>query len=556
MSESKIFVIGLDGGTLDLIKPWASEGKLPHLAKIIANGSCGKLRSTIHPLTAPAWTSFMTGKNPGKHGIFDFVSLMPNSYQIRYNNALSRKSSSLWRMLSDADKKVMVVNVPFTFPPEKVNGLLISGLDTPSTKSVFTYPPSLYKEIKKHVGEYVIIAQYNNSKGRSGYVSDIFKMIKNRAATVTYLMDTYIWDFFMVVFSATDIVQHTFWKYMDPNHSQYNADEAEKYGDVILNVYKKIDKKIGHIMECLDDKTTLIIMSDHGAGPLKKAVYLNRWLEHYNLLRFNKKDIETKPFIDPWKRLLGRCKKDLPRGIKDIITKVYPEIKSKVDSYLVTSYIDWSQTKAFSCGVHGNIMINLRGRQPCGTVQPGKEYEELCNEIITRLCDLVDPETGEKVVEKVYRREELYHGNFVHYAPDLLIQWKDYAYTAQQDYDERVKSIFETRNKFEFSEKEHNGSHRLDGVVMMLGKSIKAGIELKGSEIIDLAPTILYLMGIDIPEDMDGKVLTSALMDDYVRAHTIVYGKKVQEDVYEVGTTYTSEEAQKIEGRLKDLGYL
>lgn len=556
MAESKVFVIGLDGGTLDIIKPWVSEGKLPHLAEIMANGSFGKLRSTIHPLTAPAWTSFMTGKNPGKHGIFDFISLMPNSYQIRYNNALSRMSPSLWKLLSDAGKKVIAVNVPFTFPPENVNGILISGLDTPSTKSVFTYPPSLYKEIKKHVGEYLIIAQYKNTKGRGGYASEILHMIENRAATAKYLMDNYQWDFFMVVFSATDIAQHTFWKYMDPNHPQYIAEEAAKYGNVILGVYQKIDKEIGHIMERLDDRTTLIIMSDHGAGPLKKVVYLNKWLEQQNLLRFSQKNNSTLASTQFSKKLLGRCKKDLPRGVKNIITKFFPELKAKVDSYLVTSHIDWPHTKAFSCGVHGSIVINLRGRQPRGIVQPGEDYEELRNEINARLSDLADPETGEAVIERVYRREELYHGKFVQYAPDLLIQWKDYAYTAQQDYGEGVKSIFETRNKFEFSEKEHNGSHRLDGVIMMFGELMKAGTELKGSEIIDLAPTILYLMGTEIPIDMDGKVLTSALIKDYLETHPIVYRKTTHDDVNEVITTYSREEAQEIEGRLKDLGYL
>jgi predicted AlkP superfamily phosphohydrolase/phosphomutase len=554
--SNKLVVIGLDGATLDLIKPWASEGRLPHLTKIMRNGSFGKLRSTIHPLTAPAWTSFMTGKNPGKHGVFDFISLVPNSYEIKYNNGLSRRSPSLWKILSDVGRKVIVINVPFTFPPENVNGILISGLDTPSTQSVFTYPPSLYKEINERVGEYVIIAQYKSRKGLSGYASDIFNMIENRANTVEYLMNNYGWDFFMVVFSATDIAQHTFWKYMDPNHLQYSEEEAAQYGNVILSVYQKIDTEVGRIMEHIDDKTTLIIMSDHGAGPLKKAVYLNKWLEQQNLLRFSQKNNGDPVPSHLWKKLLGRCKKDLPRGVKNIITKFFPEIKGKVDSFLVSSHIDWSHTNAFSCGVHGNIMINLRGRQPNGTIQQGKEYEDLRSEIIAQLSDLVDPETGERVVEKVYRREELYHGNFVHNAPDLLIQWKDYAYTAQQDYGEGVKSIFQTRSKFEFSEKEHNGSHRLDGVIMMLGKPIKAGMELMGSEIIDLAPTILYLMGIEIPTDMDGKVLTSALTKGFVEAHPIVYRETTQEDVKEVVATYTHEEAQKIEGRLKDLGYL
>jgi predicted AlkP superfamily phosphohydrolase/phosphomutase len=556
VSENKVFVLGLDGATLNLIRPWAAEGKLPNLAKIMVQGSFGKLRSTIHPLTAPAWTSFMTGKNPGKHGIFDFISLMPDGHQIRYNNALSRKASSLWKILSDTGKRVIVVNVPFTFPPEKVNGILVSGLDTPSTESIFTYPPALYEEIKQSLGEYVIMAQYQQNKGLDGYASAIFQMIENRTATVKYLLKNYPWDFFMVVFSATDIVQHTFWKYMDYNHPQYKEEGAAKYGNVILDVYRKIDAEIGHIMEFFDETTTLIIMSDHGAGPLKKVVYLNKWLEQQNLLHFCRTNNKALASTALARKFMGKCKKELPRGAKNIISKFFPEIKSRVDSYLATSFIDWSRTKAFSFGVHGNIMINLEGRQPKGIVRQGTEYEDVRSEIITGLSNLADPETGEVVVEKVYRREELYHGDYVRDAPDILIQWKDYSYTAQKDFGEGIKSVFQTRDKFEFSEIEHNGSHRLDGVVMMSGRPIKVGREIKGSEIIDLAPTILYLMGIEIPVDMDGKVLTSALIEDYTETHPIVHGKTIHEDTGEAVTTYSHEDAEKIERRLKDLGYL
>jgi len=554
MTKGKVFVIGLDGATLDLIRPWASDGKLPHLAEIMATGAFGKLRSTIHPLTAPAWTSFMTGKNPGKHGIYDFISPSPNSYSIRYNNALSRKSVSLWQILSQAGKKVGCVNVPFTFPPEEVNGILISGLDTPSTKSPFTYPQDLAEEIKRHVGEYVIMAQYRNS--RRAYVSEIWRMIDRRLATVEYLMDKEPWDFFMVVFSATDIVQHTFWKYMDTSHPQYVAKEAAEYGDVIYRVYQKMDQVIGRLFARLDDQTTLIIMSDHGFGPLRKAVYLNKWLEQEQLLQPVARSNNGRGPGHALKGLLGRCKKCLPRELKDVAIRCLPELKAKVDSYLVSSHIDWSRTQAFSFGVHGSIFINLAGRQPKGIVQPGEEYEAVRSGIIARLNGLTDPETGETVVERVYRREELYHGDFVDLAPDLLIEWKDYAYTAQQDYGAGVTSVFQTRSKFEFSEKEHNGSHRLDGVLMMCGGPTKSGAELQGCHIVDLAPTILHLMGTGIPEDMDGKVLTSALTEDYVAGCPVVYGKATDSTVGEVERTYSDEDAEKVEERLKDLGYL
>jgi len=401
---NKVFVIGLDGATLDLIRPWGAEGKLPHLAKIMKKGAFGELRSTIHPLTAPAWTSFMTGKNPGKHGIFDFISIAPNSYDVRYNNARSCRAPSLWKILSQTGKKVISINVPFTYPPEQVNGILVSGLDTPSTRGVFTYPPSLGEELKKHLGDYIIMAQYR--QGRAGYLEEMFRMIEKRLATVEYVLGKHPWDFFMVVFSATDIVQHTFWKYMDPDHPQYVRQEAAEFGDAIFRVYERMDSVIGELLTNLDEDTTLMIMSDHGAGALKKAVFLNKWLEEEGLLQ----PVQSSSIIQSggsfWKSLLGILKRRMPRGVKETAFRLFPELKEKFNSYLVASHIDWAQTKAFSFGVHGSIFINLAGRQPAGTVASGREYEVLRDEIIAKLSLLADPDTGELVIRRVHRREE------------------------------------------------------------------------------------------------------------------------------------------------------
>jgi len=345
---------------------------------------------------------------------------------------------------------------------------------------------------------------------------------------------------------------------MDPTHPDYIAEEAQRYGNVILNVYQEIDKEIGSIMERLDNHTALFVISDHGAGPFKKAIYLNKWLEIQGLLRFNRQDSMPGSLARLLShKILGACKRSLPQPVKENLTKLFPEIKAKVNTHLVTSHIDWANTKAFSCGVHGSIIINLKGRQPAGVIAPGDEYEDIRSEIIVGLHNLADPETREKVVEKVHRREKLYHGPYTQYAPDLLVQWKDYAYTAQHDYGQDVKTVFQARRKFEFSPKEHNGSHRLDGIIMVAGKPVKSSLKLSGSQIIDLTPTILYLMKVPIPEDIDGKVLKAAFLEDYLLTHPIDYRKATNEGTTDVTEgTYSEKEAKKIERRLKDLGYL
>lgn len=562
--RQKVCVIGLDGATFDLVKPWVEQGHLPHVGRLMAEGVHGKLRSTIHPLSAPAWTSFMTGKNPGKHGIFDFIERPDHRYTISYTSGRSRQAKTLWGLLSEAGKSVIVLNVPMTYPAEPVNGALVGGLDSPSVRSPFTYPPALYAEMTAAVGEYSITVRYDERRGRKRYVQDIFKMIENRAATADYLLRRYPWDFFIVVFSAPDIVQHSFWKYMDRDHPDHDPREAAEFGGVILEVYQRIDRWLGTLMARLDEDTTLVIMSDHGAGPFKQAISLNRWLEQHGFLHF--RDAASPPA--PWRatalrterlnQVLAGLKRVTPVGVKVTLRRAFPRLRERVNARLLFAPIDWPRTKAFSVGVLGSIAINLAGREPQGIVSPSGEYEAVRDAIIEKLAELRHPETGAPLVERVYRREELYHGAWVDRAPDLLVVWKDYAYTAQYDYGEAGTGVFQARKTFEFSAKEHNGSHRPDGLLILKGRQVRSGHAVEGAEIIDLAPTILYAMGLPVPLDMDGNVLTAAFRRTALEANPVRYASPRGQQGGQAGVEgpYSAGEAEEIRKRLVDLGYL
>ena len=548
--NKKVFVIGIDGATFDLIKPWINEGRLPNIANIMRNGVHGLLKSTIHPLTAPAWTSFMTGKNPGKHGVFDFIIKVPGSYNVKLVDSRMRGAESLWNILGAKGKKVGVMNVPLNYPPEKVNGFLISWMDAPGTDCEFTYPAELHNEIKKHIGKYVLTVNFN--LGLDDYIKDIFNMIENRAAAADYLMKAKEWDFFMVLFSATDYVQHAFWKYMDKNHPGYIPELAKKYGNVIRDVYEKVDEKVGYLINALPKDVNLLIVSDHGAGPLKGVVNLNRWLEQKGLLRFKK---DKRHFaIKILRKSFIVLKRRLPVRIKGLLKSMIPEARDMLESKFLSSSIDWENTKAFAYGAYGNIWINLKGREANGIVKPS-ELHALEDYICAELLKLTDNK-GHKVVEKVYKKEELYRGDFTDRAPDLIVRWVDYAYHSRQRFGEEEKEIFMDAQKMPLTNLEMNGFHRMDGIFIATGAGIRKGVEITGAEIIDMSPTILYMMGLPIPEDMDGKVLNNIFKSECceegkIRTEKTAPGAKKND--YE---GYSESEAKKVEERLKNLGYI
>ena len=307
----------------------------------------------------------------------------------------------------------------------------------------------------------------------------------------------------MVLFSATDYVQHAFWKYMDKNHPGHIPELAKKYGNVIRDVYEKVDEKVGYLINALPKDVNLLIVSDHGAGPLKGVVNLNRWLEQKGLLRFQK---DKRPFaIKILKKSFIFLKRRLPVRIKGLLKSMIPEARDMLESKFLSSSIDWEGTKAFAYGAYGNIWINLKGREANGIVEPS-ELHALEDYICAELLKLTDNK-GQQVVEKVYKKEELYRGDFTDRAPDLIVRWVDYAYHSRQRFGEEEKEIFMDAQKMPLTNLEMNGFHKMDGIFIAKGAGIRKGVEITGAEIIDMSPTILYMMGLPIPEDMDGKVL-------------------------------------------------
>jgi len=564
--KQRVIVIGLDGATFNLIMPWIEMGRLPNINKLIQEGVYGDLESTIQPMSPQAWSSFITGKNAGKHGIFDFTWRKPYSYEVQLTNASYRKGKSLWRILGEQGKKVGVINVPMTYPPEKVNGFLISGMDAPGVNSDFIYPSELYKEILEHFGKYIIgqrLWEFSR-RGKLRELLDALKeMVRLRTDISLYLLDKRRSDFFMVVYRATDVVQHIFWKYYDPNHPLHPAGTAG-FENAIYEIYHELDLAIGKFIQLMDSNSSLILISDHGAGGNSpKSIYLNSWLESEGFLNYMDRPIKKGIVLnDRLEQYLlsakGRLAQYVPRKLKLDLQRLLPSFFNKVASISYFSHIDWSKTKAYSEEIRTNIWINLKGREPGGIVEQ-ENYEALRNEIIKRIYSLKDPDTGRQIFQRVFKKEELYQGKFLNSAPDLvLLQAQDqYELIPRSSLNIKKREAIKIPSEDECRrDTKPSGGHRLNGILISYGKHFPKNHRIERANIIDLAPTILYMMGCPIGSDMDGRIVKEIFTDEFLKENLPIYNDTVESsDASVPKKKYEKEEEQEIKDRLKGLGY-
>lgn len=553
MKKNKVIIIGIDGGTFDVIRPMVARGELPVLASLMEKGVWGELESTIPPDTAPAWVSMMTGVNPGKHGIFFFLDKLHNN--ARNGRSLGSgdiKFPPLWSILSMGKKEVIFINVPFTYPPMEVNGIVISGMLVPNSATVISYPPNVYTDLVNKLGEYKIddwspeMVGVKRSKIHSHYdkiIEGLSLVTEKREKATLMLLEEKPWDFAMVVFTSVDRLQHLFWKFMNLSPDGYNPELLKKYHDVIYDGYRQVDKAIGKIIEKAGKDTTVVIASDHGFGPLEKHFFTNIWLEEIGLLK-RKKGISRKKYtmqLTNLHRVLRKIIPDaaVPNWIKRIPIPI-PHIQDRDRSEL----INWQETKAYAnpCGIN----INLKGREPYGIVEPGKEMEALLAFIQAQFYKLKDESESNdvKIPDWIYRKEEIYRGDYVKEAADLYFSMKDRSYLPDTRISVNVKF-----NRPSLG----SGMHRRNGIFIMSGPLCRKSDSIK-PRMIDITPTVLYLMGLPIFEEMDGRVLEEAIDPTYLKSYPVKVVSSVEYS--SKGSTYSVEDEEKIAEGLKGLGYL
>ncbi|NWF52700.1 MAG: alkaline phosphatase family protein, partial [Nitrospirae bacterium] len=552
MNNKKVFVFGIDGATFDIIIPLIQKGKLPNLARMVQTKAYGNLTSTIPPNSSVAWTSFATGKNAGKHGIYYFRERKANSYERPFISSHSIKSKTIWKILSEYGKKVGVINVPIAYPPEVVNGYMISGLLAPNRKSIFTYPPRLHFELLEKLGDYPLdneaeIIYHSSGDEISAFQHLIYSNKKVMEATF-YLMDKFEWDFFVVVLTLADKVQHIAWKYTIPEFRKQYPELCMKFENMIEVSYSIVDEQLGRLKERLDNNTNLIILSDHGFGSISYQFYVNIWLNKLGLLNLKKYAVMKYRFQESiktsLKSFLTRFGKKV--GMTEIMDKVINIPFLNMNNEKAYTLVDWSRTKAFSSWTNGEeiILINLKGREPEGIVDHDNEYEELRDFIIKRLEE-VRGENGEKVVDRAYKREELYSGPYVYLAPDIQFTTMDMSIQPRGKL--TGKDILVRPSDFS------PALHRMNGIFIIEGEGIKEHFRIEGAHIIDIAPTVLYLLGLPIPNDIDGRVITSCFKEEYLKENAIQRSEHPSSSSIDTegGKTYTEDEKKQLAEALK-----
>lgn len=528
MNNQKVLFIGIDGADFDLMSSWLNG--LPTFRRLTAQGVFGSLRSTVPPVTGPAWTSMFSGKNPGKTGIIDFFKdiVSPNEDE-RIFNSQSIKAHLMWDILSYQDKRSLVLSLPLplAYPPYPINGVMVSGFLTPEGTKDITYP----HEMAAQIPYYRPHMNYDDALKPDAFYEQAAEMVETRFKLLDDMLQNEQWDFCAFVIQETDYIQHFFYKHP---HNPKAREGLERINDF----FKLVDSKLGSILLKIPDDCTVVIASDHGFGstPIKYA-YLNTFLEKEGLVRRSVnarvKSLARNLLLNSLSRKLLNLLPD-----KEVVNVVKKKAAQKVNFRLTD--ICKNNLRALyyrSSGNWGFIKIydeKLKARK--------KSLEKLREKII----NIRDPHNNSEVVASCYLKEEMYSGPYMYKLPDIIVEF-DSQYVGRASFGPFVSLIPHYRTR--------TSDHRSDGIFLIKGEGIKKGVISKEHfSIYDVMPTMLYQMGVPLPEDLDGRVRGELFKDSSVSVDAVPKKRYPSRD--RIAFSISKEDERKIVDRLRALGYL
>ncbi len=456
-TDRKVALIGLDCAAPELVfERWREE--LPHLKQLMDRGVYGRLESVHPPITVPAWACMMTSKDPGQLGIYGFRNRKDHSYQgYGFANASAITHDLVWDLLGRAGKRVILLGVPPSYPPKPVNGIQVGCFLTPSTESPYTYPPEVKWEVEKVAGGYVLDVEGFRTDEKGALLRRIYDKTRKHFAVAQHFLKTRPWDFFMMVEMGVDRIHHGFWKYMDPAHHKNTP--GNPYEHAIREYYRYVDGEVGELLALLPDETVILVVSDHGAKKMDGGICFNEWL--------------------------------IQRGY--LALKTYPNQRTPIDKV----EIDWSKTKAWGDGgYYGRLFLNVRGREPQGTLDP-RDVEKVRSDLIAEIEAIQDP-SGRNIGSRAYRPEDLYR-ECRGVPPDLLV------YFGNLDWRSVGAVGMQTIHTFENDTGPDDANHAQHGICILADPRNGHSKIHEGLHLMDCAPTILGLFGLSVPADMGGK---------------------------------------------------
>ena len=557
-SQKKVFIISLDGATFDVVLPLMRQGYMPNLQAFMQEGLSSELESVIPAVTAPAWTSFMTGKNPSKHGVFGFTQFDPADNRVKLTNARDIKSKTIWQILSEKGKRCIVVNLPYTTPPYPINGVMVNGWDSPPRN--FTYPDDLTAKIMEQFPDYrnnlnMWIFDYMPGKSEGNFdrlMDTLIRGSQQGSLLAQQLIESESWDVCMVHFQQTDWIQHKVWGLIE--EAARHGDNHDARVERVRDCYRKIDEQVGVLLEKVRRfEPFTIILSDHGFGDYKGELYpnyyLNQWGYYYESAAAEKdtaKPVRDLFFKNPLLTRAYRGMASVKHRLDRILEfKRYQHFDSWVDFAGGTFGgralpVDWSRTKVATVGAYecAFLYVNVIGRGPAGIVRQ-EDCEPIISDVIAKFNDVRHPVTRKKVYKRIARGSEVYPQNADSILlPDVILLPEDGYGLSSKISDALPEATSE-------------GVHRHNGVVFIKDEGVKRSVPNFSPFLIDMAPTMLHALDLPIPTDMDGRVLEEIFL-----APRKVQYENVDNAVSQEPLPYLESEAEMIEQRLRDLGYV
>ncbi len=541
----RVIIFGLDGGTWTLLRPAMEEGHMPFLQSLVDQGSSGTLRSTLPAITPAAWSSFLTGQSVGQHGVFDFNYVDKRERAFRLFNA-QMLPATVWDIASQHGLTVGALNVPMMYPPRAVRGFVVSGLMTPSVESPFTYPAELKGRLLTQFPDYDIfrqqaLAEIKVQGDPRSFVDAMAAMAEMRAQAGAWLIREYALDLFMIHFQVMDLLQHRLWWYLDPEQPEYDASLRAHVGERFLRPVDAAMQRLAEEFKHVSEKpVAAMVVSDHGMQANRRKFNLGNLLKAEGFLVPPTTRTRTSMVFEVGRRLdVLQVRRLLPSRVRSRTATAVKSAVGEERRFALRLGIDWQRSSAVAVGFADEGFIYVLAKEGSGA------YHRVMDRLISLLKGVRDPVGEAPVVEAVYHREEAFEAQAGSHLPDLVVVPKP-AYACHGLCDESGALFGDVQPGVDV----HLGRHHPEGVIVLAGPGLPQAGDLR-AEMVDVAPTILSLLGLAATKDMHGV----ALVDD--GGSRGQQQSAVGEDPTAVAALpYTEEEQREVEARLRDLGYL
>jgi predicted AlkP superfamily phosphohydrolase/phosphomutase len=479
----RVLLIGLDGATFSVLDPMIARGVMPFLGSLLAGGVRAPLRTIVPALTPPAWTSLVTGRSPGHHGVFDFFRMDGGTTgrHIRFATSRDVGVPTLWETASAAGLRVTALNFPLTFPPPPVSGHVVPGWVPWRQLRLACHPPGLFDRLKALPGfeprelamDIKLEERATEGCSRPEEYAPWIEFHTRREARwfeiFRHLHRTEPSELTAVLFDGVDKLQHLCWRFIDGEAEESRAADWERQArELCLDYFRHLDRLVERMCGMAGPEAAVFIASDHGFGPTRQVFHLNAWLERHGYLAWSAE---------------GRA------GAR-------PEALLGVGQVARHTFLmDWERTAAFATTPTSNGIFIVRG-DGNGRGVPDADYEPFRQRLARELQAESDPATGEPLVRQIHTREQAFPGPFGSLAPDLTLSLADGGLVSILPSERMVSARPAVA-----------GSHRPVGVLMAAGRGVRRGAEAAEVSILDVAPTLLYALGLPVPEEMEGRVL-------------------------------------------------